>query len=257
MSEGVQPVATGDTDATTVIPTGRKRSQFAPALERPAARADVAHLGGLNPLVEAANPLLAAVPQIRHALRHPDPAALRARLRDQVARFERSAKTAGVAEERIFVARYALCALLDDAAAATPWGSDWMNHGLLAELHGERSGAEKFFTLLEQMALEAATYLEIFEFFYVCLALGFEGKYRSGEGGRQALAHLRTQTYRTLSQHRAAAPVELSARWRGAASSEVGAAKPGGWVNRTTFGVLAWVVGVARLVWGFARMRKS
>src|SRR5574341_604731 len=163
MSEGVQPVATGDTDATTVIPTGRKRSQFAPALERPAARADVAHLGGLNPLVEAANPLLAAVPQIRHALRHPDLAALRARLREQVATFERTAKDAGVADGRIFIARYALCALLDDAAAATPWGSEWTKHGLLAELHGEHSGAEKFFTLLEEMARETAGYLEIFE----------------------------------------------------------------------------------------------
>ena len=74
MSEPAQQ-ADDDADATVVLPTpGRKRSAFAPSIERHAAAADLAALGGLNPLVEAANPILAAVPQIRHALRHPDPA---------------------------------------------------------------------------------------------------------------------------------------------------------------------------------------
>jgi type VI secretion system protein ImpK len=206
-----------DADATVVLPTpGRKRSQYAPSLDRQAAAADLARLGGLNPLVEAANPLLAAVPQIRHALRHPDPAALRARLREQIDGFERSARAAGVPDEQLFVARYALCALLDDSAAATPWGRDWTTQGLLSELHGEASGAEKFFTLLEPMTAEPGKYLELLEFFYVCLALGFEGKYRGGEGGRQALTQARTRLYGVLTAQRPQAATELSGRWQGA-----------------------------------------
>src|SRR5918912_4328736 len=103
MSERAQ--AADDAEATIVLPTpGRKRSAFAPAIERHAAAADLAALGGLNPLVEAANPILAAVPQIRHALRHPDPAALRARLREQVDGFERSAIAAGIAEGELHTA---------------------------------------------------------------------------------------------------------------------------------------------------------
>ena len=95
MSERAQQA--DDADATVVLPTpGRKRSAFAPSIERHAAAADLAALGGLNPLVEAANPILAAVPQIRHALRHPDPAGLRARLREQIDGFERSALAAGI-----------------------------------------------------------------------------------------------------------------------------------------------------------------
>ena len=86
----------------------------------------------------------------------------------------------------------------------------------MAELHGEASGADKFFALLEQMSAEPAGYFELLEFFYVCLALGFEGKYRSGEGGRQALTQARTRLYELLSQHRPQAPAELSGRWRGA-----------------------------------------
>lgn len=217
MKQGSQ--APGDADATIVLPTpGRKRSPYAPALDRQAAAADLTRLGGLNPVVEAANPLLAAIPQIRHSLRHPDPAGLRARLREQIDGFERSARAAGVPEDRVLTARYALCALLDDSAASTPWGRDWATLGLLAELHGETGGAERFFALLEQMTGEPAKHLDLLEFFYVCLALGFEGKYRGGEGGRQALTQARTKLYATLSQHRPQGSAELSARWRGAAA---------------------------------------
>src|SRR5258706_9588573 len=135
-----------DADATEVLPSpGRKPSLFPPSTERHAGAADLAALGGLNPLVEAANPILAAVPQIRHALRHPDPAGLRARLREQIDGFERSAIAAGIPDDQMQTARFALCALLDDSAAATPWGREWAS--LLAEVQGQDDGAERFFTL--------------------------------------------------------------------------------------------------------------
>jgi type VI secretion system protein ImpK len=213
MSERVQPA--DDAEATIVLPTpGRKRSAFAPAIERHAAAADLAALGGLNPLVEAANPILAAVPQIRHALRHPDPAGLRARLREQVAAFERSALAAGIAQGEVHIARFALCALLDDSAAATPWGRQWAP--LLAELQADAPGADKFFSFLDELLAQPGRNVELLEFFYICLALGFEGRYRSGEGGRQALAQTRTRLYQAIERERGKRPAELSARWRGA-----------------------------------------
>ena len=213
MSERAQQA--DDADATVVLPTpGRKRSAFAPSIERHAAAADLAALGGLNPLVEAANPILAAVPQIRHALRHPDPAGLRARLREQIDGFERSAIAAGIADDQMQTARFALCALLDDSAAATPWGREWAS--LLAEVQGEDNGGDKFFTLLDDMLAEPERHVELLEFFYACLALGFEGRYRSGEGGRQALTQARTRLYEFIEQRQGKKSTELSARWRGA-----------------------------------------
>jgi type VI secretion system protein ImpK len=217
MSEGARQPA-GDGDATVVLPTpGRRRSKYAPALERPAAPADLAQLGGLNPLIEAANPVLAAVPQIRHALRHPDPGGLRARLREQIDGFERAARAAGIPEDRASAARYALCALLDDSASATPWGRDWGTHGFVAELHPEAAGSERFFALLDQMTANPGKDVQLLEFFYVCLALGFEGKYRGGEGGRQALAQMRSKLFALLGPQRGQASSELSGRWQGAA----------------------------------------
>jgi len=222
MSEQVRgPVGSGDTDATVVLPTpGRRRNPYvySPALERQAAAADLARLGGLNPLVEAANSLLAAIPQIRHALRHPDPAGLRARLREQIDSFQRNARTAEVPAERVAIARYALCALLDDSAAATPWGRAWAESSFVAELHSEAGGTEKFFALVDQMSADPAGHIELLEFFYVCLALGFEGKYRgAGEGGRQSLAQARARLHAVLAAQRPRPSTELSGRWQGAA----------------------------------------
>jgi type IV/VI secretion system ImpK/VasF family protein len=219
MSEGVHhAVAPGDADATVVQPVaGRRPGQFrfAPSLDRQATAADLAALGGLNALVEAANPLLAAVPQIRHALRHPDPAMLRARLRKELDAFERAAQAAGVTEDRRFVARYALCAVLDDAAAATPWGQDWIAKGLVSELHGDAAGADKFFALLDPMLAQPDAYADLLEFFYACLALGYEGRYRGGEGGRLALGQIRTRLLGIIAARRSLGG-ELSPRWRGA-----------------------------------------
>jgi len=217
MSEPVQGAGGArqpDAEATVALPTpGRRRNPFDPVLDRPAAAADLNALGGLNRLVEAANPILAAVPQIRHALRHPDPAALRKRLLERVRVFERTAKALQAGESQVLSARLALCALLDDSAQATPWGRDWAP--LLAELHGETS-SDKFYTLLDALLAAPEGNRDQLEFFYVCLALGFEGRFRGGEGGRQALAQVRVRLYDALARLRPQSAPELSAHWQGA-----------------------------------------
>lgn len=247
MSERAQDVR--DADATVVLPTpGRRRFGFGPALERQAAAADLSALGGLNPLVEAANPILAAVPQLRHSLRHPDPVGLRARLREQLASFAAAARTAGIAEERVRAASYALCALLDDSASATPWGREWAGNCLLADLHGDTNGGEGFFAMLDRMLATPVVHADILEFLYVCLALGFEGRYRSGEGGRQALAQIRARLHDVLARQRPTAPAELSSRWQGA--QVPGRRIPGGlalWV-----GASACLLVLAGLYFGYA-----
>lgn len=207
-----------DAEATIALPTpGRRRTPYSHMLDRQAMPADLSALGGLSALVEAANPILAAVPQIRHALRHPDPAGLRARLREQLGAFERAARGAQVPAERLAIARFALCALVDDAAAATPWGRQWGGRGLLAEVEGEGASPEKLFALMEEAVKRPAENRDLLEFFYICLALGFEGRYRTGEGARQALAQVRTRLYEQLAGTRTEGAPELSARWRGAA----------------------------------------
>lgn len=217
----VSPAAGPDPDATIAIPTpGKRRNPFAPKPGRDALRADLAALGGLNPLVEAANPILGAVPQIRQTLRHPDPDGLRDSLAEQLDTFEAAAGIAGVDADTIQVARHALCALLDESASRTPWGAGWAQTGLVRILLGGDTSGAKFFDDLER-ALEAPLANgDLLEFFYACLALGYEGRYRGAEGGREALEAIRVRLHAQVGVRRPLpADGELSARWRGVATA--------------------------------------
>jgi type VI secretion system protein ImpK len=204
-----------DPDATVRIASlgKQRRNPFAPKSPPEVIQANLAALGGLNQLVAMANPILAAVPQIRRSLKHPDAAGLLANLKDQIESLEMSAVSAEVADDTVSAAVYALCALLDESAAATPWGRDWINNGLLMTMRGESGGAEGFFTQLDHAAAEPDKNADLLEFFYICLALGFEGRYRGAEGARQELDQTKNQLYGLITRKRPR-PDALSERWR-------------------------------------------
>src|SRR5262249_44446296 len=110
-----------DPDSTIRIAGKKaKANPFAPKSPPETIQANLPALGGLHPLVSMANPILAAVPQIRRTLKHPDAAGLRASLQDQIEQLEMSAISAEVDDDSVSAAVYALCALLDESAAATP-----------------------------------------------------------------------------------------------------------------------------------------
>jgi type VI secretion system protein ImpK len=205
-----------DAEATVRRASARGKPRvnpFAPKSPPETIQANLSSLGGVNPLVAMANPILAAVPQIRRTLRHPDPQALMAGLRDQIESLELSALSGEIADDTLGAAVYALCALLDESAAATPWGQNWTGHGLLHALRGESGGAEGFFTQLDRILAEPEKNADLLEFFYICLALGFEGRYRGTEGDRLALQQIKDRLYELVARRRPR-PEALSEHWR-------------------------------------------
>ncbi len=218
-----------DAETTVRMPTPgiARKNPFAPKSRPETLLANLSSLGGLNPLVAMANPILGAVPQIRRTLKHPDPAMLRASLRDQLESLQTSAMSAEIPDATAQAAVYALCALLDESAASTPWGLAWDENGLLKEVRGESGGGEGFFTLLERTSAEQSPENEdkadLLELLYICLALGFEGRYRNAEGGRQALEQIAGGLYEVISRRRPRPLDGLSARWR-SATAEAAAA---------------------------------
>ena len=215
-----------DPDSTerNMSPDRMRRNPFAPKSSPESIQANLSALGGLNALAAMANPILGAVPQIRRALKHPDPAALRASLRDQIESLQMSAMSADIPDATVASAVYALCALLDESAAATPWGGAWIDNGLLKEMCGESGGGEGFFTRLDAISAAQASEdnVDLLEFYVICLALGFEGRYRNAAGGRQSLNQIRTGLYETIARRRPR-PEELSARWRSATAAAAAA----------------------------------
>ncbi len=77
---------------------------------------------GLNPLVQAASPLLLRMGQMRNAPASLDVPSLRRAALDEIRRFEERARASGVRNEIVLAARYVLCAGLDEAVLSTPCG---------------------------------------------------------------------------------------------------------------------------------------
>jgi type VI secretion system protein ImpK len=172
---------------------------------------------GLNPLLQAASPLLLLAGQLRGALSAMDVAGLRQHALDEMRRFEDRARTAGVPNEIVLTARYVLCATLDEAVLSTPWGSqsEWAQHPLLVTLHREAWGGEKFFEVLDRISRDPGRHIDLMELQYLCIAFGFAGKYQLQDRGHERLADVQQDLYRKIRNHRGAPNPDLSLRWRG------------------------------------------
>ena len=173
--------------------------------------------GGATPLVQAAVPLLALAGRLRGQIANADVESLRRQAMQEIRTFEERARRAEVAAEDVLAARYALCTVLDEAVLNTPWGaqSDWSTQSLLVTFHREAAGGEKFFQILDRVSGEPQRYRALLELLYVCLALGFEGKYRLDDRGAARLADIREALYRRIEGVREVVEPELSPRWKG------------------------------------------
>lgn len=211
-----------DQDATLVIPTGGRAADVGKLTPSPQQLnadqvVDLSTLSGINPLVAAANPIFCSIPPLREMLNHPDPVWLRDSQLQQINSFEENARKHNISPESILIARYALCTFIDEAVASTPWGgtAELLRGSMLVTLHKEASGGEKFFQLLNKMAEDPGRHIDLLEFFYVCLALGFEGRFRVIEGGKTQLEGLRVKLAELIRRQRGEHEHDLSKFWRG------------------------------------------
>ena len=227
MADSEDPFLTSDLTHRPRPGAGRRGMHETPAAKTgPVRVADVepisdsarASLGlGLNPLVQAAIPLLLLTGQLRSAPAAMDVAGLRRHVLEEIRRFEEQARAAGVRNEIVLAARYALCAALDEAVLSTPWGSqsEWAQHPVLVALHREQWGGEKFFEMLTRISADPARHLDLLELQHLVLALGFTGKYQMLDRGSEQLQDIQHGVYRTIRGLRGPAAPELSLRWRG------------------------------------------
>ncbi len=155
---------------------------------------------GLNSLVAPASALLSEVVQLKRSTAQESLRALNERLSSAVRSFETRARHDGAQSSEVMAARYVLCSVIDEAVVTTSWGSqsDWSKMSLLSSFHNETFGGEKFFQLLERMSRDPIKHLAMLELMYLCLSLGFEGKYRVMERGLLQLEQVRDALYRQI-----------------------------------------------------------
>ncbi|MFJ3368518.1 type IVB secretion system protein IcmH/DotU [Pseudomonas sp. NPDC086251] len=171
----------------------------------------------LNPLVAAGADLLSEVVRLKRGDTREDLHALKVRLSAALKLFDVHAQHNGAESSQVITARYLLCTVVDEAVVTTPWGneSEWSQMSLLSSFHNETFGGEKFFQLLDRLSKNPVKHLPMLELMYLCLSLGFEGKYRVQTRGMLELDGIRDALYRQIRQLRGDVPRELSPHWQG------------------------------------------
>jgi type VI secretion system protein ImpK len=178
----------------------------------------IAGLAAINPVVAAANPLLMMVPTLRTATPPGDAGVTRARLIEMVRDFDAAVIKQGLPDDQRNIARYALCTVVDEAIQMTPWGTaaNWAQNSLLIHFFKENWGGEKFFQILDKMSETPSRFSSLLELFYVCLAVGFMGRFHLlGASGRQAVTDLRERLYVLIRRQQAEGDRTLSGHWKG------------------------------------------
>lgn len=211
---------------------------------------------GLNTLVSAAWGILSEVTQLKLIAGRENLQTLNDRLGAGIARFEARALHEGIENSQVISARYVLCSVLDEAVVTSGWGSrsDWPKVSLLSRFHNETFGGEKFFQLLERLSRDPVKHLAILELMYLCLAVGFEGKYRVIARGGEQLEGVRDALYRQIRQVRGDPPplstLPLTAgqvrRRQLPIVSATGFAVLGGVALLLMYSGIAWVLGQQR-----------
>lgn len=140
-----------------------------------------------NRLIDAATPLLGLVIRVRRLANFGDVERLYQQVVDDIAAIDRELIEQGYERPSVVAYRYVLCAFIDEAVLGTDWGahSVWSQHSLLSRFHNETWGGEKVFAILARMEKEAERYRDMLAFIYLCLCLGFEGRYKVMENGRE------------------------------------------------------------------------
>lgn len=108
-----------------------------------------------------------------------DAASFAARMQQFLADFERNAKKQDIPAEDVYATKYAFCAAVDETVLNSGFSirDTWMLQPLQLTMFGEQLAGENFFNRLEDLRAQGARRLQSLEVYYMCLLLGFQGKY--------------------------------------------------------------------------------
>jgi type VI secretion system protein ImpK len=122
--------------------------------------------------------VLTLATQLANARDLPSPEVLQRRIDSLFDQMARKGQEAGIPDADIADAKYALTAFIDEQILRSPWPGrqQWMARPLQLTYYGENTAGEGFFVKMDQLSREPQR-AHVFEIFYLCLALGFQGVY--------------------------------------------------------------------------------
>ncbi|MBK7395558.1 MAG: DotU family type IV/VI secretion system protein [Myxococcales bacterium] len=133
--------------------------------------------------------VLTLASQLSSARDLPSPEVLARRIETLFDNMARKAQEAGIPEADVADAKYALVAFIDEQILRSPWPGrqQWMGRPLQLTYYNENTAGEGFFTKMDQLSREPNR-AHVFQIYYLCLALGFQGVYAVRNDGDGLLA---------------------------------------------------------------------
>lgn len=130
------------------------------------------------------------------AVRQPPYAEVRREVDLLLAAAEGSVRRESIPRDDFELARFAVCAWIDEAVLSSPWAEKglWLREQLQRLHYSTTDGGEEFFRRLDSLGLHQR---EVREVYYLCLALGFTGKFCK-PGDEYQLDQIRTAQLKLL-----------------------------------------------------------
>ncbi len=187
----------------------REMKDVSPKVTRPISFPMRGH--SINRIVDASQSLLALISRIPEVSENNNLDYLHKDVRAEIESLELELQREGFDRATILAHRYCLCSAIDEAVMCSPWGqnSDWSERSLLALFHSETWGGEKFFIVLNRLMRDPVRYIELIEFLYLLLCLGFKGKYRVMHNGKLQLEEIMRDVHHIIRQERGEATTEF------------------------------------------------
>ncbi|OGU71385.1 MAG: hypothetical protein A2V93_07775 [Ignavibacteria bacterium RBG_16_34_14] len=131
-------------------------------------------------LADISSECLMLILQLRATNDYGDPSTLKTKVVDLFDGFEQNARSAGIDNEKIKQAKFALVAFLDETIISSNWQrkDEWLTEPLQIKLFDTFNAGEEFFTNLHNLRQRASSNKDALEVYYLCLTLGFKGMYQ-------------------------------------------------------------------------------
>jgi len=128
----------------------------------------------------------ALVLQLRATEDFGPPDMLRERLTELLREAERAAQGQGIAAAETRSASFALVSFIDETILSSNWRhkESWLTDPLQKQLYDRTDAGEEFFSRVEEMLEHPQRDAEVLEVYYLCMTLGFKGKYQLHSQGQ-------------------------------------------------------------------------
>ncbi len=131
-------------------------------------------------LADIASESFILILQLRSTNDYGNASVLKTKVHEMLDRMERNARSSGIDNEKIRLTKFALAAFIDETVISSSWDQkdEWLSEPLQILLFDTFNAGEEFFSNLNILRQRSGTNKEILEIYFLCLSLGFKGKYQ-------------------------------------------------------------------------------